>query len=150
VQEALARWLTEEAIAVLAVGLPEPYFMVPDNSLLQDIRRASEEERRFPRYVAIEGFAYFLRNYTKLNTRIVITSTIFFESIGMRELRNEYEYREILYQFRDDLKPLALPIMTSGINNYKDARRLCSLIIRDARSIAKMFRDIKNSEWDVP
>jgi hypothetical protein len=77
------------------VGLPEPYFMVPDNSLLQDLRRASEEERRFPRYVAIEGFAYFLRNYTRLDTRIVITPTIFFESIGMRELRNEYEYREI-------------------------------------------------------
>jgi hypothetical protein len=129
-----------------AVGLPEPCYIVPDNSLLQDLRRGAEQERRLPRYVAIRGLASFLKNYIKLDKRIVITPTIFFESIGMRELSDKSQYQEILRQFKNDLEPLGLPIMLSGIADYREARKLGSLILRDARQIVKILRDIKDSQ----
>jgi hypothetical protein len=106
-----------------AVGLPEPCYIVPDNSVLQDLRRGPEQERRLPRYAAIRGLAHFLKNYTKLDTRIVITPTIFFESIGMRELSDKSQYQEVLRQFKNDIEPLGLPIMLSRIADYREARK---------------------------
>jgi hypothetical protein len=87
------------------VGLTEPFFIVPDNSLLQDIRHASEQDGRLARYVGIQSFAYFLRNYTNLDVRLVITPAIFFESIGRRELKSESEYKQLLRQLHGELAP---------------------------------------------
>jgi hypothetical protein len=133
-----------------AVGLPEPYYVVPDNSLLQDIRHAFEPNGRLARYVGIRSFAYFLRNYTNLDVRLVITPAIFFESIGRRELKSESDYKQVLRQLHSELAPLGIRIMISGIESYRKARALCSLILRDGRSIAKMLNDIKSSDWGMP
>jgi hypothetical protein len=102
-----------------AVGLPEPYYLVPDNSLLQDIKHKSKNGERLARYVGIQSFAYFLRNYTRLDVRLVITPAIFFESIGRRELKSETEYRDALRQIYNDLSQLGIPVMVLGIQSYK-------------------------------
>jgi hypothetical protein len=133
-----------------AVGLPEPYYVVPDNSLLQDIRHASQQDGRLTRYVGIQSFAYFLRNYTNLDVRLVITPTIFFESIGRRELKSESDYKQALRQLHNELSSLGIRIMISGIESYRKARALCSLILRDGKSIMKIFNDTKSSVWDIP
>jgi hypothetical protein len=133
-----------------AVGLQEPYYVVPDNSLLQDIRHAFEQDGRLARYAGIQSFAYFLRNYTNLDVRLVITPAIFFESIGRRELKSESDYKQVLRQLHSELAPLGIRIMILGIESYRKARALCSLILRDGRSIMNILKDVKSSEWDIP
>jgi len=39
--------------------------------------------------------------------------------------------------------------MLSRIADYREARKLGSLILRDARHIIKILRDIKDSQWDI-
>ena len=67
----------------------------------------------------------------------------------MRELSDKSQYQEVLRQFKNDLEPLGLPIMLSRIADYREARKLGSLILRDARHIIKTLRDIKDSQWDI-
>ncbi|KAF0250488.1 MAG: hypothetical protein FD167_114 [bacterium] len=135
----------------LGVGLPQPYYIIPDHSVLAAIRdfeiEGKEEERS--RTLSFISLIFFLKAYTDYDLRLAISPLILYEWIERKELKDEASFKSELSRLHQHLEILDLTFYQMGLTTFKEAQRNINNIISDIEQITKTLDVIRNRDWDL-
>jgi hypothetical protein len=131
-----------------AVGLPQPYYVILDHSVLVSIRDAGKESER-PLYQAVRTFFHFLQNYTDYDIRVVVSPANLYEWNETKPLKDEAQFTSSLRDINHHVTSLGLRTFLFKCGTYREARKNVKLIVEDVNRISTALAFIKAKKWEI-
>lgn len=131
----------------LGVGQPQPYYVVPDHSLLVSLRDAEKGGERAQYYAAL-AFFHFLAARTGYDVRLAVSPANLYEWNGARPLEKEEQFTATLETMHARLTPLGLTPFVIGFRGYREARKHVKSIAKDVKTISAALSYVKAKEWE--
>lgn len=133
----------------LGIGLPQPYFILLDHSLLVSMRDAKRKENERASFLSLATFAHFLKQQPGYDIRVAITPLILFEWLEREPLRDEQQYLTELSNIRSLTEGIGLPLYLVGFNSFKQAKKIIKNIAADIDQIGFALNSLRNKKWDI-
>ncbi|MFJ2366007.1 hypothetical protein ACIPIN_20260 [Pseudomonas sp. NPDC087697] len=138
--------VTELLIQVsLGVGLPQPYYLVIDNDVLNALQKPDEYRER---YVALMLLFDYIRR-SELDFRSAITPVIFIEFSEKDALTTADAFNIAMKHLHQTVAKTGLQLFCQGLSNFKEAKRSEKSINHDLHEISSALSKIKLNEYKI-
>ena len=132
-----------------SIGLPTPFFLVIDNSLIQDLLHAGKKAERKIRATALLFFTHYLKEKLAAPVYIAVTPITLYEFIGKRALRDEIDFKDSLLSLKTLLAGINFPVLPFRIGDFQEADDNIKRIAWDNEELTEKVRLIRQKKWDI-
>jgi hypothetical protein len=134
---------------LLAVGFPQPYYLVLDHSLLVALRDGMTKDGERASFLALSTFCHFLTRHSGYDVKASITPLSLFEWLERKPLRDEARFHAAMKEIAGHLASVGLPLYQAGCGSFKEARKNIDHIIGDVKRISGALAKVRGKKWEI-
>ena len=141
---------------ISTTGLNKNIYIFMDNNVIQDAKfvnqnqnYADKDKIRIIRFISVYLFFDFIKKYTKLNIKLVISPVIFYELSGRKKIANEKAYDEQVHNILQILSIFNVKINFYKFNSYSELNNILEKVIEDEIKIIAEINNITLNDWTI-